>query len=149
MASRISLWLHKVTTFTGGIKSWTSLQKGIGQLGKLGHKNYIFLSTFASCSMPEINFAELKSVLTPHSFSRRVSPCQGLDPITRVMSLCHMASESAGVHGTAVPIHGQGFLLGCLYKGRTMSGISTRSIQHRLFDYIFWEINKAEKEMMR
>ena len=62
--------------------------------------------------MPEINFAELKSVLTPHSFSRRVSLCQGLDPITRVMGLCHMALESAGVHGTAVPIHGQGFLLG-------------------------------------
>lgn len=88
------------------------MQKGIGQLRKLGHKNYIFLSTFASCSMPEINFAELKSILTPHSFCLRVSLCQDLDPITGVMSLCYMASESVGVRGTAVPIHGQGFLLG-------------------------------------
>ena len=62
--------------------------------------------------MPEINFSELKSVLTPHSFGIRVSLCQGLDTITGVMGLCHMASESAGVRGTAVPIHGQGFLLG-------------------------------------
>lgn len=121
---------------------WGRALFSLPQLGKPGHKNYIFLSTFASCSMPGINFAELMSALTPPSFSTRVSLCQGLEldqggPLPPLLGPWVCVTQGwrvQGLRGMAVPIHGQGFFLGWLDKGRTMSGISARSIQHQPFD---------------